>query len=375
MYRIGIAFLVASLALTTLASVNFAQRGGRGGGPSGGGGGFTSPARTVQAAPSVASSTRNSGVGPGGSTFQSASGSGSITTSRGATVDYKGAAVGGSTAGGVSEGRYVGGVQVTGPGGQTATKAGRGVAATGPGGVTVAGRTGVAVTPRGTYYRSAAAISGQGVTVRAACRPYYGYFSPRWYAQYPGAWFAAGWVANTAWRAATWDTLSSTCGYETEADYDYGSTVVFQDDTVYFNGDAYGSTEEYVQQATAIADAGREAKVQKEGEWLPLGVFAMVQGEEQTSNNIFQLAVNKEGILRGTYYNALTDSTETVVGSVAKKTQRAAWTVGDKKTPVYEAGIANLTNDQTTMMVHYGKDRSQQFTLFRIEKPEEGSEK
>ena len=26
------------------------------------------------------------------------------------------------------------------------------------------------------------------------------------------------------------------------------------------------------------------------------------------------------------------------------------------------------------MMVHYGKDRSQQFTLFRIEKPEEGKE-
>jgi len=29
----------------------------------------------------------------------------------------------------------------------------------------------------------------------------------------------------------------------------------------------------------------------------------------------------------------------------------------------------NLTNDETTMMVHYAKDRSQQFTLFRIEKP------
>jgi hypothetical protein len=30
----------------------------------------------------------------------------------------------------------------------------------------------------------------------------------------------------------------------------------------------------------------------------------------------------------------------------------------------------NLTEDQTTMMVHYSKERSQQMNLFRIEKPE-----
>jgi hypothetical protein len=86
------------------------------------------------------------------------------------------------------------------------------------------------------------------------------------------------------------------------------------------------------------------------------------------------LAVNKDGVIRGNYYNALTDTTEPVTGSVDKKTQRAAWTVGEKKSPVYEAGIINLTKDDTTMMVHYGKDRAQQFALFRIEKPDDGKE-
>ena len=61
---------------------------------------------------------------------------------------------------------------------------------------------------------------------------------------------------------------------------------------------------------------------------------------------------------------------ETVYGSVDKKTQRAAWTVADRKTPVYEAGIANLTKTETTLLVHYSKDNSQQFTLVRIEQPE-----
>jgi hypothetical protein len=99
---------------------------------------------------------------------------------------------------------------------------------------------------------------------------------------------------------------------------------------------------------------------------MPLGVFAMVAGEEQSSTNIFQLAINKSGTMRGTYYNAIGDTTETVYGSVDQKTQRAAWTVGDKKVPVYEAGIANLSKDETTMVAHFGKDNTQQFTLVRI---------
>jgi hypothetical protein len=56
---------------------------------------------------------------------------------------------------------------------------------------------------------------------------------------------------------------------------------------------------------------------------------------------------------------------------VYKDTQRAAWTVGDKKEPIYEAGFANLTKSETTMMVHFGKDRSQQWTLIRIDTPAE----
>ena len=51
--------------------------------------------------------------------------------------------------------------------------------------------------------------------------------------------------------------------------------------------------------------------------------------------------------------------------------QRAAWNVGDRKTPVYEAGIANLTKEETTMLVDYSLERSMQFTLVRIEEPQE----
>jgi hypothetical protein len=157
--------------------------------------------------------------------------------------------------------------------------------------------------------------------------------------------------------------------------YDYGINIVYQDNDVYMDGEKVASAEEYAQQAASLADDGKTAKVSKDEEWTPLGVFAMVQGEETTSNHIFQLSINKNGVIRGNYYDAVTDSTSQIYGTADKKTQRAAWTVGDTKTPIYEVGIANLTKDATTMIVHYGDERSQQFSLVRIESPPDAEKK
>jgi hypothetical protein len=174
----------------------------------------------------------------------------------------------------------------------------------------------------------------------------------------------------------TYITIATFCGYPSApVYYDYGSNVVYQDNRVYINGEDTASAADYAQQATDLATAGKAAKPAEKEEWQSLGVFALVQGDEKTSYNIFQLAVDKKGVLRGNYYNALTDATEPVYGSVDKKTQRAAWSVGDKKEPVYEAGIANLTREETPVLVHFGKDKSQQMTLVRMEDKKDDKKK
>jgi hypothetical protein len=373
-------------------------------------------------------------VGPGGGVGQAGKAGGSYTTKGGTTINAKGGAVGGTTPGGVQGGKYVGGINVTTPGGREVTKVGQGGAVAGPGGNVVGGKSGatvgsgpygaygskyqggVAVGPqggvagktqiggaagpggavfgagragaagggygavagkttavagyRGTYYRSSAAIRTQGGYVRGAVVNY-PCFRPGWYTSHPGAWFAAGWAAGYVWRAATWPACSGYCGIALPpVYYNYGENIVYQDNGIYMDGQQVATTEEYAQQATALADVGRNTNTTTKEEWLPLGVFALVQGDEKVSNHIFQLAVNKEGIIRGNYYDAVTDTTQPVYGSVDKKTQRAAWTVGDRKTPVYEVGFANLTQDETTMVVHYGTERTQQYTLIRVEEPE-----
>jgi hypothetical protein len=189
-------------------------------------------------------------------------------------------------------------------------------------------------------------VTAQGASVR---------YNMRQFAQeYPA--LTVRWVGPT-WRPVTWAALSSSGSYPAEpVSYDYGDTVVYQDDGVYVNGESAGTPEQYSQQATDLANTGKEAKADpKPDEWQPLGVFAMVGEGETNATNIFQLAVNKEGVIRGEYYNALTDETSPVAGAVDKKTQRAAWAVVDRKFPVYEAGIVNLTKDETSMLVHFSK--------------------
>src|SRR5262249_34559850 len=129
-------------------------------------------------------------------------------------------------------------------------------------------------------------LVNQGAVVRNNFG-HYNCFHGNWWGRYPGAWRAAGWTtAGLVWGAATWGRCATFCGYPPEpVYYDYGSNVVYEGDTVYINGDSVGTQEQYAQQAITIADTGRQAEASKEEEWLPLGVFAMIQGEQTDSND------------------------------------------------------------------------------------------
>jgi hypothetical protein len=203
---------------------------------------------------------------------------------------------------------------------------------------------------------------------------YYGCFHPAWYTAHPGCWLAAGWAAGAAWALPTYASVASYCGLDAaeSPDYDYGSAIVYQNNNVYVNGQDAGTTEQYAQQATAIAAQGQTASAPSTDDWKPLGIFALVQGSEKTSNNIFQLAVNKAGVIRGNYYDGLMDTTTEVYGSVDKRTQRAAWTIGKRQDRVFEAGVYNLTQSQCPCLLHVGTQTTDQMLLVRMEQPKDG---
>ncbi len=290
-------------------------------------------------------------------------GSGVAASRGGAAVGPYGAVGGGTRVG-----------TATGPAGRTVSGASHFSAASNPYGAYRSASRGVAVAgPVGHYtaYRSAGAVRTQAGYVRTGFAGYSS-FNAGWYRAHPGAWRAAAWTGAAYWRWAPYATVATFCGYPaTPIVYDYGTTVVYQDNSVYYNGEQVATAEEYATQAANIATVGQAAKPAEKDEWQALGVFAVVKGDEKEADNIFQLAINKDGVIRGNYYNAMTDSTIPIYGSVDKRTQRAAWVVGEKKDTVYETGVGNLAQPEASMLVHIGADRTQQWTLVRLEPPKD----
>jgi hypothetical protein len=269
----------------------------------------------------------------------------------------------------------------TGSGG-TVAGGGRGTVAVGPNGAAASGGRFVGgrganggAAFAGTHFVGASNLAGQGASVRNSFR-YNNAFTPNWNSHYPGAWAAASWVGGSAWNAGTWGSCASYCGYADDVaplSFNYGDNVTYQDGSVYYGDQPYATQGDYAVQSSQIADAGEQAQPAPDEKWQPLGVFAMIQGDETTSNDIFQLALDQNGVLRGNYYNASSDSTTPVSGSLDKQSQRVAWRLDGKRSPVYETGLYNLTQDETMMLVHYNKDRTEQYKLFRVEQQQDDS--
>jgi hypothetical protein len=220
----------------------------------------------------------------------------------------------------------------------------------------------------GTHYDGDAALYAQRNTFVGAGAAYPAY-SAGMYSAYPGAWAPTNMTSPSLYTNPGYGAVAGQLGMAQQpAPYDYGGNVVAQPNAVYVNGDNVGTPQQYADQASAVAASGN-AQPDPNTQWQPLGVFAMVEPGQTSSDDIFQLAVSPQGILRGNYHYVKDNSVTPLAGAVDAKTQRAAWTIGGDKTPVYEAGIANLTRDQTTMLLHTPDGQQRQFTLMRLPEP------
>jgi hypothetical protein len=155
--------------------------------------------------------------------------------------------------------------------------------------------------------------------------------------------------------------------------YDYGTDVVIEDGAVYRHGERLGGVEQYSREVIRLADPSVDpaslAPVDSD-EWKPLGVFALVQENQGNAVMFFQLSVNKEGLISGGYANVVSGEELPVIGRVDRTTQRAAWHIGDRTERVFEAGIANLAQDQASCLLHVGTEDMQPWLLVRLEAPE-----
>ncbi|HTQ37934.1 MAG TPA: hypothetical protein VMJ32_02840 [Pirellulales bacterium] len=175
-----------------------------------------------------------------------------------------------------------------------------------------------------------------------------------------------GWATfNVAQAFLPWNW-----GSESYYDYGTGGNVYYEGDTVHI-GDTTVPADEYADQAEQLATEVPKVENPDAMEWLPLGVFALTQDgvADAVPNMFLQLAVSKEGIIAGTYQNKSTGQIESVEGMVDKKSQRAAMTIAGKNTPILETGFANLTKNETRVLVHFADGQTQQWLMLHVENP------
>ena len=175
------------------------------------------------------------------------------------------------------------------------------------------------------------------------------------------------------WAGAAWSGLSGwgDYGWTDPIYYSYGDNVYYEDGSVYYGDQPVCTEQQYIEQAEAIALSVPDVKPAAK-DWMPLGVFAITQDGEPTGAEptmFLQLALSKQGVLNGTFQNTATNTVKAVEGMVDKQTQRAAWTVEGESRPLMEAGIANLTQDSTAVLVHFPDNTTQRALLVRLEQP------
>ena len=282
-----------------------------------------------------------------------------------------GVGAGGAAAGGVGRpGVGLGGVG--GPASGLGVLPGAGFGRAGTPGMYAAGAAGAAYygsSGSGTYYASDEAMAVQAETVNEATTEYPS-FSGDAVAGQPDVWVPTNLMTDSIFTKPGYNLLSA--GLRLPAKpilYDYGANVIVQPSAVYVNGTTVGTPQEYAAQASQIAASGVASQPPADAKWMPLGVFAIVEGAATSSDDVFQLAVNAQGLIRGNYRNLKSGDMSALNGAVDRNSQRVAWTIGSDQYPVYEAGIGNLNNDVTTMLVHLPDGQSHQMSLIRLTGP------
>jgi hypothetical protein len=195
----------------------------------------------------------------------------------------------------------------------------------------------------------------------------------QFYNAWGGVWLAAQMGAYNPWSTSTWSNLNSWYGNESPpVNYDYGTDLTYENNNVNLFGQPIATTQQYWQSADNLVTQGAQPPP-KDAKWLPLGVFEAVRSDGSKPDMLFQLAIDKQATVRGDYYNTADKNKQPIEGAVDKSTQRICWVVEDRKNIVFDTGLYNLTQDETTLLVHFGQDKTEQWTLVRLKQPKKSS--
>ncbi len=183
-------------------------------------------------------------------------------------------------------------------------------------------------------------------------------FTAGWYAEHPNAWqythpYAQWWAVAGVVRLSTWLGYSVASGG--------GTTVATTSEAT--------ATDATASEQSAANDEASAAAPPSDLEWLPLGVYATAPKGADQAHVYQQLAVSKQGEIKGNYYDAITNAVQPVTGSIDQTTRKATWTVGASGGAMFATTLDGLVETPSSVTMTSGKS-VQEWELVRMEQPE-----
>jgi len=171
-------------------------------------------------------------------------------------------------------------------------------------------------------------------------------FSPAWYAAHPNAWQALHphadlFVAATATGLAAWlavpviPVASAATTAETSAE------SAAPDETA---DDGHETSPTGLTEWDHGDNAGDAA-------WMNLGVFALKPVEASAATLVVHLAVCRDGVVRGSQFDTVSEKSANLRGAVDKTSLRIRWSAEDEPGRVFQAPLGELTKPEGKLVL------------------------
>lgn len=175
-------------------------------------------------------------------------------------------------------------------------------------------------------------------------------FTRNWYKDHPNAWHHHH--DNDNWQIATAAGVLGWLGWQNARPYNNQPVIVYDPvpvDQAYVGG-----------QPGTVADINP-------ADWMTLGAYTLMTSSGDPGTRIIELSVNKQGNIRGSYYDMITNSTNNVFGVIDQNNQQVRWTLDTNKQMTFATPLDQLTQPQGVVNVKLPGGQVQEWQLVRME--------
>jgi len=174
-------------------------------------------------------------------------------------------------------------------------------------------------------------------------------FSDKWYKDHPHAWHHRHHDHDDAWKVVTAAGVLGFLGWEV---YHPRNTVVIYEPVSY--------DRLFVSEPGIVIDPSR-------GDWMPLGVYSLMLGPDDASTRMLDLAIDRHGHIRGSYYDMISGASYNVAGVIDARTQYAQWSLESNRQLTFYTPLNELMQPQGIVTVRLPSGQRQEWQLVRME--------